>query len=178
MSLHAGPEGRGPTVRPSKPASQHGSTTARTENRSWAPTLACLALVVATCAAYSDTLRYPFFFDDKVDVLGNRSIRHLWPLGPVFLNETQDGTALRGRPVVNLSLAINYATGALDPFHYHVTNLAIHALAGLTLFGVVRRTLGSPMLAPSRPEPFMPINRQHGSMPDQVRRQPKDGNRQ
>jgi tetratricopeptide (TPR) repeat protein len=38
-------------------------------------------------------------------------------------------------------LAANYAVGGLDVTGYHVVNGVIHLLAGLTLFGVCRRTL-------------------------------------
>jgi tetratricopeptide (TPR) repeat protein len=48
-----------------------------------------------------------------------------------------------GRPIVNLSLAINYAFGKTDVAGYHALNLAIHILAGLTLFGLVRQALAS-----------------------------------
>ena len=48
--------------------------------------------------------------------------------------------------MVNLSLAINYALGGMATWGYHALNLAIHILAGLTLFGVVRRTLLQPSL--------------------------------
>ena len=48
---------------------------------------------------------------------------------------------LRSRPVVNLSFALDYAVGGLRTLPYHVTNLAIHILAALALFGIVRRTL-------------------------------------
>jgi tetratricopeptide (TPR) repeat protein len=43
--------------------------------------------------------------------------------------------------VLNLSLAVNYAVSGMSPWSYHALNLAIHILAGLTLFGIVRRTL-------------------------------------
>jgi tetratricopeptide (TPR) repeat protein len=46
-----------------------------------------------------------------------------------------------GRPIVNFSLAINYAISGSQVWSYHVLNLLIHMLAGLTLFGVVRRSL-------------------------------------
>ena len=60
--------------------------------------------------------------------------------------------AVSGRPVVNLSLAVNYAmndafgvdqsaTGSSATLVYHVTNLLLHVLCGLLLFGVIRRTL-------------------------------------
>ena len=43
--------------------------------------------------------------------------------------------------MVNLSFALDYAVGGLNTRPFHGTNLAIHLLAGLALFGVVRRTL-------------------------------------
>jgi hypothetical protein len=43
--------------------------------------------------------------------------------------------------LVGLSFAVNYFLHGFDVYGYHVVNLAIHILAGLTLFGVVRRTL-------------------------------------
>ncbi len=45
------------------------------------------------------------------------------------------------RPVPNLTLAINHALGGYDVWGYHALNLAVHILAGLTLLGIVRRTL-------------------------------------
>ena len=39
------------------------------------------------------------------------------------------------------TFAVNYLFGDVDPLGYHLVNLAIHLLAGLTLFGLVRRTL-------------------------------------
>ena len=53
------------------------------------------------------------------------------------------GSTPSGRPVLNLTLALNYALGGFDVAGYHVLNLAIHLAAGLALFGVVRRTLTS-----------------------------------
>jgi tetratricopeptide (TPR) repeat protein len=51
-----------------------------------------------------------------------------------------------GRPVINLSLAINYAISSSAAWSYHALNLIINILAGLTLFGIVRRTLLRPVL--------------------------------
>ena len=51
------------------------------------------------------------------------------------------GETVSGRPVLNLSLALNYAVSGCDVRGYHVTNLAIHLAAALLLFGIVRRTL-------------------------------------
>ena len=48
---------------------------------------------------------------------------------------------MAGRPVVNLTFAVNYAIGGLDVTGYHVANLVVHLLAALMLYGIVRRAL-------------------------------------
>jgi len=57
------------------------------------------------------------------------------------------GLTVEGRPVVNVTLAINYALGGVAPWGYHALNLAIHILAALTLFGIARRMLLQPALS-------------------------------
>jgi tetratricopeptide (TPR) repeat protein len=51
-----------------------------------------------------------------------------------------------GRPLVNLSFAVNFAVGGTDVRGYHIVNLACHLLAGLLVFAIVRRTLQLPQL--------------------------------
>ena len=46
-----------------------------------------------------------------------------------------------GRPLVNLSLALNYQIGRLNPVGYHVFNLIVHVMSALLLMAIVRRTL-------------------------------------
>ncbi|PYV13041.1 MAG: hypothetical protein DMG21_22065, partial [Acidobacteria bacterium] len=46
-----------------------------------------------------------------------------------------------GRPLVCLTLALNYSVSGLEPWSYHAVNLTIHAAGALVLFGIVRRTL-------------------------------------
>jgi len=55
-------------------------------------------------------------------------------------------SGITGRQLINLSLAVNYAVGGTRVWGYHALNLAVHILAGLTLFGIVRRTLLQPRL--------------------------------
>ncbi len=77
-------------------------------------------------------------------ILENTTIQHVTTAfsGPIQ-------SALAGRPVVNLSLALNYAMSGVDPWSYHAWNLTVHLLAGLALFGLVRRTLLLPPPPPS-----------------------------
>jgi protein O-mannosyl-transferase len=97
------------------------------------------AIALAGLAAYHNSFSAPFFFDDREQVTGNETIRHLSRLGTVLFPHVKG--AVGGRPLLNFSFAINYAFGGLNVRGYHALNLLIHLLAGLTLFGVVRRTL-------------------------------------
>ena len=102
--------------------------------------LAGIALVLAVLAAYANSLSGPFVYDDKDAIVENLTLQRLWPLTGV-LKPLAGGLTVSGRPVLNLSLALNYAAGGLDVRGYHIVNLAIHAITALTLFGLVRRTL-------------------------------------
>ena len=104
-------------------------------------------IVLAGAVVYLNSLAAPFIFDDNTAILNNQQIRQLWPL-TVPLSPQRD-TPVAGRPIVSLSLAVNYAIGELDVTGYRVFNVAVHLLAALTLFGVVRRTLHLPSLAPT-----------------------------
>jgi tetratricopeptide (TPR) repeat protein len=92
-----------------------------------------LFIVLAGIAAYHNSFQGVFVYDDGYTIVTNERIRQLWP----------PWTALGGtsRPLVQLSLALNYALGELNPWGYHLFNLVVHLLAGLTLYGVVKRTL-------------------------------------
>lgn len=93
-----------------------------------------------TLFAYCNSFTGPLIFDDKPAIVENPTIRRLWALSEV-LSPPAIGSGVTGRPVINLSLAINYAISGTDPWSYHAGNLAIHLAAGLALFGLVRRTL-------------------------------------
>ena len=98
-----------------------------------------LLIPVATLLAYANSFSGPFAFDDLRWTEANPHIRHLWPLSNTL--QPPQGTPGTGRPVVCLTLALNYAVSGLDPWSYHVANLVIHASAALLMFGIVRRTL-------------------------------------
>ena len=118
--------------------------------------LACGVLVLAVFAAYANSLTGPFVYDDKDSIVENLTLRHLWPLSDL-LAPLSGGLTVSGRPVLNLSLALNFAAGGLDVRGYHVTNVLIHALTCLTLFGLVRRTLVQPSLRARFGEAAVPL---------------------
>jgi tetratricopeptide (TPR) repeat protein len=100
--------------------------------------LAAAVLAAATVAAYGRTFSVPFLFDDIPSVVDNATIHRM---AAALLPPAE--STVGGRPVLNLSLAADYAANGAAVWSYHATNLAIHVLAALALFGVVRRTLAA-----------------------------------
>ncbi len=110
--------------------------------------------MVATALAYANSFEGAFVLDDIPAIVENPNIRSLIPLSRSM--DAPAETTVSGRPVTSLTLAISYAmSGAAgqgpgarpDPTGFHLFNLAIHICAGLTLFGVLRRTFLRPALA-------------------------------
>jgi tetratricopeptide (TPR) repeat protein len=113
--------------------------------------IAAAVLTLIAFATYWNSLRVPFFFDDPIAILENPTIRNLADIGAV-LSPPRNGSGVTARPLVNLSLAINYAFGGTAVTGYHVANIIFHALTGMLVLGCVRQTLlCSPRLARFRP---------------------------
>jgi protein O-mannosyl-transferase len=119
--------------------------------RTW---LAALLILLAGSIAYHNSFDGAFVFDDQGAILENPTIRDLRALGDVLSPPTA-GLPVTGRPITNLSLALNYAWQGTRPFGYHLVNLGLHLGAALALFGLLRRLLllrpalasGAPLLA-------------------------------
>jgi protein O-mannosyl-transferase len=118
-------------------------------SRRWSRTawtaVGVLALLIAIGAIYGPTLDAPFIFDDEWTVISNPSLVRLWPLvapGPEGGPLNPPGNfPTSARPIVNLSLAVNYYFGQLEPRGYRMVNTAIHAGCALLLWGLVAGTL-------------------------------------
>lgn len=103
-------------------------------------------ILLATVLAYANSFSGPFLYDDVQSIPENRSIRHLDEFTEVFSPPLSNGPTVGNRPLLDFSLAINYALGGYRVWGYHAGNLLIHLLAALTLFGLVRRTFLQPVL--------------------------------
>ena len=110
-----------------------------------------VVLVLAVLAAYANSFRAPFVFDDgpaialAADIAGKGGVRAAFRAGP------DAGETASGRPLVALTLALNHALGGDDPWGYHALNLLIHATAALLVFSVMRRLIacrGADLLRP------------------------------
>jgi tetratricopeptide (TPR) repeat protein len=119
------------------PAFQQPAWTESRAARTWAG----VGIALAGFASYANSFGVPFVYLDVAAIVDNPSIRHLWPIWSALRPPTDGSLTVGGRPLLNLSLALNYAISGTQPWSYHLVNVLIHVLAGLTLFGVVRRTI-------------------------------------
>ena len=98
-----------------------------------------LLLLVVAGGVYAVNLDGPFIFDDAWAIVENPHIKRLWPPFSYFSAPPDSPPA--GRPVVGLTLAINYALGGEDVTGYHILNIAVHLFCGALLYGVIAATL-------------------------------------
>lgn len=109
-----------------------------------------IALTGATLAAYANTLRSPFLFDDYINIASNAAIRSLSNF--TSLARLVDASSLPTnlkyatgvRPFAYLTFALNYAVGGNDALGYHVVNLAIHLACALLVYALTRQLLATP----------------------------------
>ena len=121
----------------------------------------CLALLVlAGILAYANSFDGVFVYDDAKWVVANAAKRAEHPI---------KYSLHARRPLVDLSLALNYDRGKLNPWGYHLFNLMIHLMAGLTLFGVIRRSLLSTGDVPAKPRRNEAATRSRGARPPPAR---------
>lgn len=113
---------------------------APTPRSGWLTLLIVVLLIGASTTVYYNSLSAPFLFDDLPAISGNPSIKRLWPLS-LPLSPPPGTAGADGRPIVNLSLALNYAWSGFDVRGYHIFNVALHTLVGLLLYAFMRRTL-------------------------------------
>lgn len=99
--------------------------------------LRIVLLIVAGLLSYASSLRGEFIFDDLL-ILDKSALHHLWPLTDVV-----SGT---NRPILDLSLALNYAWSGKKPISYHQFNLGVHLLNAILLFLFLSLTLRSSAL--------------------------------
>ncbi len=93
-------------------------------------------LVLIGLLTYSNSFTKDFVLDDINWISGHRHIGNFWR----YMAEWD-------RPVIRLSIQLNYQVGGLNRPGYHALNAAVHILAALTLWGIIRRVLRQPRLA-------------------------------
>jgi tetratricopeptide (TPR) repeat protein len=97
-----------------------------------------LLFAIVGAAIYANSFTSPLVLDDRVSILENAQIREWWRPDRVLFPDRELPVA--GRPLVNVTLALNYALDGNHVAGYRIANLAIHVLCALALWGVARRT--------------------------------------
>lgn len=95
-----------------------------------------LLLVLAVGAAYFNSLNCALVWDDVPTILETQTFEHL---STVFESPPQVTTA-SGRPLLSLSLWLNYVIAKRSVVALHLGNVLVHAGGTLILFGFARRT--------------------------------------
>ena len=103
-------------------------------------------LVALALGAYSNTFNSEFVFDDREWIVDNPVIRDLRH----YLLERTGYDQHPNRFVANLTFALNYAIGGLDPSGYHVANLCVHVANALLVYALTILLFKTPLAATSR----------------------------
>jgi tetratricopeptide (TPR) repeat protein len=99
------------------------------------PLVLLLLALLVTAAAYARGLDGQLQFDDTEGIERNPALKDL---GGYLENQFLAGFARAGRPVVDLTFALNYRLGRLEPRNFHLTNLAIHLCVVLLAWAFTR----------------------------------------
>ncbi|MEQ1909770.1 MAG: hypothetical protein ABMA15_13160, partial [Vicinamibacterales bacterium] len=109
----------------------------------WSVFWPAIAIVIVAVLTYANALGHPFVMDDTNAILENPTIHSLG--SSVRGGPPQSPTA--GRPLVNMSFAVNYMLGGVSPWGYHAVNLGVHLACALLVYMLLRQMLAFPRLA-------------------------------
>jgi Flp pilus assembly protein TadD len=96
-----------------------------------------LLLAAAGILVFWNAIANPFVFDDFGAIVNNTTIRQV----NTATLTPPEATPVSGRPLANLSFAISYALGGMDPSGFRALNLAIHIACAILLMSLAGRTL-------------------------------------
>jgi protein O-mannosyl-transferase len=95
--------------------------------------LAALALI-----AYANALPNAFHFDDMDGIVHNPALRNVENIPAFFVDIGTSGPGAKDwRPFLQITYALDYAVGGLNPAVFRITNLAFHIGAAWLIFLIV-----------------------------------------
>ena len=101
-------------------------------------------ITLAALGVYANHFDGVFLLDDLSNIVENSTLRLVGGLASNW-KELLD----QGRPLAFLSFIIDFKIWGLNPVGYHIGNLAIHLLASLVAFGLLRTTLTKSAVIPA-----------------------------
>lgn len=115
--------------------------------------LGTLLVGLLVLAVYWPGLAGGFFFDDGPSILqapGVQMREFSW--NALAQAWSSGGAGPTGRPVAQLSFALNHFFSGFDPWAFKLGNLLIHALCGVVIYALLRELLTGVRLAKALPE--------------------------
>ena len=110
------------------------------DHRLVVPAASMLLVVILVFLAYWPGLTGWFVFDDYQNIVLNQSLLLddiTWD--GLVRAALSSGAGPTGRPLAQVSFALNYYLGGIDPFGYKFVNVLIHALNGILVFILASR---------------------------------------
>jgi Tfp pilus assembly protein PilF len=95
-------------------------------------------LTLAVCLVYANSLEGIFVHDDLPSIVANEDVRSIVHPSMWGTWSSSPHSSIDARPLVRLSLALNFAWGGLEVRSYHLVNIALHCGCGLLLYGLLR----------------------------------------
>ena len=106
--------------------------------------MAGFVILLLVVAIYWPGLHGGFFFDDEASILLTDGIRfETLSLESIHQALKSGSSGPSGRPVAQLSFALNHYFSGFDPFMFKATNLAIHLAAACLVFSLTLRLLAA-----------------------------------
>lgn len=93
--------------------------------------LAIFLISAIATIIYSNSFDCSFHFDDQHAIIENYAI-HRFDLKEIFVSSN--------RPILDITLAVNYYFGKLNVFGYHLVNLLLHISNGIMLYFILFQT--------------------------------------
>ena len=112
------------------------------------PVISLPLLITVTIVVYANAVPHDFVFDDRGYILSSPVIS-----GFKSLSQTWFVLSQQWRPVTQLSYALTYYFAGFDATIFHLTNVCIHIINSLLIWGIARK-VASRWLAVERAEAF------------------------
>ena len=113
----------------------------------WFPGVLLAGACLLAVGVYHPSFDAPFLLDDVLSISQNRSLRAGSSWFTVLFPDPS--STVGGRPVANLSFAVNYAFGVENPRGFHVVNFLIHLANAWLFFALLSALPASPALTSS-----------------------------
>ncbi|MBI2505308.1 MAG: tetratricopeptide repeat protein [Candidatus Latescibacteria bacterium] len=110
------------------------------------PARAALVLAGTVCLIYLNSLGNGFQYDDRHAIVENPHLTSLAKIPAFFTHPeyfSRDPEKAMYRPLLLVSLALNYAWSGTQTYSYHLVNMGLHALCSLLVWALLRQ-LGRP----------------------------------